>query len=52
MIARVNLFNYAGAVIGGVVPGILSEGVGLGLVFLLPAIVLVPIVAMLRWFAR
>lgn len=52
VIARVNLFNYAGAVIGGVIPGILSEGVGLGLAFLLPAIVLVPIVGMLRWFAR
>ena len=52
VIARVNLFNYAGAVVGGVVPGVLSESVGLGLVFLLPALVLVPIVWLLRWFAR
>jgi len=52
VIARVNLFNYAGAVVGGVVPGLLSESIGLGLAFMLPVLALVPIVGMLRWFAR
>jgi MFS family permease len=40
VIARVNLFNYAGAILGAVVIGLLADGPGLGLAFLLPALAL------------
>jgi len=40
VIARVNLFNYAGAILGAVVLGLLADGPGLGIAFLLPAIAL------------
>lgn len=40
VIARVNLFNYAGAILGAVVVGLLADGPGLAMAFLLPAIVL------------
>ncbi len=40
VIARVNLFNYAGAILGAVAVGVVAEGTGLGLAFLLPAVVL------------
>ncbi|WP_194409173.1 MFS transporter [Microbacterium cremeum] len=40
VIARVNLFNYAGAIIGAVVIGLLADGPGLGIAFLLPAVAL------------
>lgn len=43
VIARVNLFNYAGAILGAVVIGLLADGPGLGLAFLLPAVALAAI---------
>ena len=50
IIARVNLFNYAGAVLGAVVIGLLADGPGLGLGFLIPAVLLVPVLFMARRF--
>lgn len=43
VIARVNLFNYAGAILGAVVLGLLADWPGLGISFLLPAAALVAI---------
>lgn len=43
IIARVNLFNYAGAVLGAVVIGLLAAAPGLRLGFLVPALLLVPV---------
>lgn len=43
IIARVNLFNYAGAVLGAVVIGLLAAAPGLGLGFLVPALLLIPV---------
>jgi len=43
IIARVNLFNYVGAVLGAVLLGLLAEAPGLGIAFLLPAALLVPV---------
>lgn len=40
VIARVNLFNYAGAILGAVVVGLLADAPGLGPAFLLPAVAL------------
>ncbi|MFT4213040.1 MAG: MFS transporter [Microbacterium sp.] len=51
IIARVNLFNYAGAVVGAVVLGLVAAGPALGPAFLVPAIVLVlvaPLLPVLR----
>ncbi|QCB92363.1 MFS transporter [Cellulomonas shaoxiangyii] len=45
VIARINLFNYVGALLGAVVLGLLSEGPGLGPAFLIPALLLLPAVA-------
>lgn len=50
IIARVNLFNYAGAVLGAVVIGLLAGGPGLQLGFLIPALLLVPILFIVRRF--
>ena len=44
LVARVNLFNYAGAIIGAVATGLIGESVGLGLAFLLPLVALVAVV--------
>ncbi|WP_229385321.1 MFS transporter [Microbacterium allomyrinae] len=43
VIARVNLFNYAGAILGAVVIGLLADAPGLGIAFLLPAAALVAV---------
>lgn len=40
VIARVNLFNYSGAVVGAVVLGLVATGASLGQAFLIPAAVL------------
>jgi len=51
VIARVNLFNYGGALIGAVLLGALSEPVGLRTAFLIPVIGLIatlPVVRALR----
>ncbi|KSW20906.1 MFS transporter [Cellulomonas sp. B6] len=45
VVARINLFNYAGALVGAVVIGLLSELTGLGPAFLVPALLLVPAMA-------
>jgi len=50
IIARVNLFNYAGAVLGAVLLGLLAEGPGLGVAFLVPAVLLVPVLFAARRF--
>ncbi|MDO8382262.1 MAG: MFS transporter [Microbacterium sp.] len=52
VIARVNLFNYAGAVLGAVLLGLLADAPGLGVAFLLPALLLVPILFLARRFGR
>lgn len=52
VIARINLFNYAGAVMGAVALGLLSAWPGLGLAFLLPAVLLVPVFFVARRFDR
>ena len=50
VIARLNLFNYAGAVLGAVLVGLLSDAPGLALAFLLPMVLLLPTVALARHF--
>lgn len=50
IIARVNLFNYVGAVLGAVLLGLLSDAPGLGVAFLLPAALLVPVLIVARRF--
>ncbi|RMI13338.1 MFS transporter [Cellulomonas triticagri] len=50
VVARVNLFNYAGAVLGAVAVGLLADGPGLGAGFLLPALLAAPAVAAARAF--
>lgn len=44
LVARVNLFNYAGAIVGAVATGLIGESIGLGLAFLLPLVALVAVV--------
>jgi MFS family permease len=51
IIARINLFNYAGAVLGAVLVGLLADGPGLGPAFLLPALLVAPTVVSARRFA-
>lgn len=48
VIARVNLFNYGGAVAGGVILGVVATGPGLGLAFLIPGVALVLFAPLLR----
>ena len=51
VIARVNLFNYGGALLGAVLLGLLSDPVGLRVAFLVPVIGLLltlPVVRQLR----
>ena len=50
IIARVNLFNYVGAVLGAVLLGLLADAPGLGIAFLLPAALLVPVLFVARRF--
>jgi MFS family permease len=51
VVARVNVFNYAGAILGAVAVGLLSAGPGLALAFLLPFALFVPIIMHVRRFA-
>ncbi|WP_394160167.1 MFS transporter [Galactobacter valiniphilus] len=48
VIARVNLFNYAAAVIGAVIPGVIAMIGSLQWAFILPALVLVACLPVLR----
>ncbi|MCU1444946.1 MFS transporter [Cryobacterium sp.] len=50
VIARVNLFNYAGAVLGAVLVGLLADSTGLAAAFLLPAALLVPVLFLAHRF--
>ncbi|WP_130176966.1 MFS transporter [Cryobacterium sp. SO1] len=50
VIARVNLFNYAGAVLGAVLVGLLADSTGLAQAFLLPMALLVPVLFLARRF--
>jgi MFS family permease len=50
VVARVNLFNYAGAILGAVVIGLLADAPGLGPAFLLPAVALAGVLLTVRWF--
>lgn len=52
VIARVNLFNYAGAVAGAVVLGLVATGPQLGIAFLIPAAVLAAVLPVLRTLRR
>ena len=45
-----NLFNYAGAVLGAVLLGLPADAPGLGVAFLLPAVLLVPTLFVARRF--
>ncbi|WP_438353607.1 MFS transporter [Microbacterium sp. CJ88] len=50
IIARVNLFNYGGAVLGAVALGLLAGAPGLGQAFLLPGMLLLPVLLIVRRF--
>jgi MFS family permease len=50
VIARVNLFNYIGAVLGAVLVGLLADSTGLAQAFLLPMALLIPILFLVRRF--
>jgi MFS family permease len=50
IIARVNLFNYAGAVLGSVLVGLLADGPGLATGFFVPLLLVVPVLALARAF--
>ena len=50
IIARVNIFNYAGVIVGAVLVGLLAGGPGLGLGFLIPAVVLAASALVIRRF--
>jgi len=50
VIARVNIFNYAGAILGAVIVGLLADGPGLAIAFLIPAGVLAASLWVVRWF--
>ena len=48
VIARVNLFNYAAALIGAVIPGLVAEFASLNWAFLLPAVVAVASIPLMK----
>ncbi|WP_067658277.1 MFS transporter [Nocardia harenae] len=48
IIATVNLFNYAGALAGAVLPGLISAGPALRAAFLLPAVCLLLVLPLVR----
>jgi MFS family permease len=50
IIARINIFNYVGVIFGAVALGLLADGPGLGLAFLIPAVMLAAVLFLLRWF--
>lgn len=50
IIARVNIFNYAGAVLGAVLVGLLADGPGLAAGFLIPLVFLMPVLLVVRAF--
>ncbi|MDQ1106151.1 MFS transporter [Nocardioides zeae] len=48
VVARVNLFNYAGVVLGAASLGVVGEGRGLGIAFALPAVLLLAALPLVR----
>lgn len=50
VIARVNLFNYVGAVLGAVAIGLLADAPGLGTAFLIPGVALIGVLFIARRF--
>lgn len=50
VIARVNIFNYAGSIFGAVALGLLADGPGLGIAFLIPAVALAAILFLVPRF--
>jgi len=50
-IARVNLFNYVGFVVGAALIGAVAEGANLRLAFAVPAVLMLGIVALARDFS-
>lgn len=50
IIAKINLFNYVGSLVGAVIPGLLSESIGLNSAFLVAAVMLLPVLTMGRHF--
>jgi len=49
-VARVNLFNYMGFVVGAALIGVVAQSSSLRLAFLVPAVLAVGIVALARAF--
>jgi len=52
VIARVNLFNYGGAIVGAVALGLLASGAALGPAFLIPGVLLAAASPVLRVLHR
>lgn len=52
VIARVNLFNYAGALLGAVLLGLVASGRGLGFAFLIPGIGLLLVLPLIKSLSR
>ena len=50
IVARVNLFTYGGSLIGAVLPGLLSDSIGLNASFLIAAVLLAPVLLTVRHF--
>jgi MFS family permease len=50
IIARVNVFNYVGAVVGAVAVGLLADGPGLAPAFLIPAVAVAAVLLLVRAF--
>ena len=46
IIAKINLFNYGGSLVGAVIPGLLSTSLGLNSAFLIAAVMLLPMLLM------
>lgn len=52
VIARVNLFNYAGALLGAVLLGLVASGRGLGFAFLIPGVGLLLVLPLIKSLSR
>ena len=52
IVARVNLFNYAGALVGAVLLGLVASGRGLGVAFLIPGLGMLLVFPLLRTLTR
>ena len=52
IISRMNLFNYGGAVAGGVIIGLVASGAQIGIAFLIPGVALLALAPLLRVFRQ